>query len=186
MDRAIHVWNVSDWTEAAVLRDPEHTVQSLAWSPDGKHIAFGGFDNKLLIWTVEQLGEARSLAEFKGQVRSVAWSSDGKCLAATAADDGLYLWDTQTWKFGRLEQDLGAGGALALAFTANGKWLASAGYDGHLVVHDVANRVVAGYVQTPSQVRSLRFSPDANQLLVGTFEGSDLSFELDPGAGKLL
>jgi WD40 repeat protein len=76
-------------------------VTTLAYSPDGKTLAVGGYRVVRLLdaATGEVTKTAVGCAD---QVQCVAWSSDGKCLAAAGGVPGqageVVLFDAQTWK----------------------------------------------------------------------------------------
>jgi WD40 repeat protein len=61
----------------------------------------------------------------------------------------------------------------SLAFAPNGKWLASGGHDGRIVVWDLENRKPRWQtqIQGPPIVCSLAFSPDSS-LLAASFENA--------------
>ena len=76
-------------------------VTALAFSPDGKLLAVGGYRGVRLLEA--GTGEAvRTLTGCADQVQAVAWSQNGKFLAAAGGTPGqageVVLFDTQTWK----------------------------------------------------------------------------------------
>src|SRR5258708_24669959 len=76
-----------------VLKGQESTVYVLAFSPDGKLLASGGFDDTAMLWDT---ATGKSVAIFKdhsGSVYSLAFSPDGKILASGSADNTIILWD---------------------------------------------------------------------------------------------
>ena len=80
----------------------DSTVYSVAFSPDGKYIASGSWDNTIKLWNVET-GEC--LRTFKGHanvVLSVAFSPDGRYIASGSWDSTIKLWDLFEVKVERL------------------------------------------------------------------------------------
>src|SRR5205085_7492315 len=69
-------------------------VLSAAFSPDGKHLATGGMDNKLFFWDA-QTGKLRDPIglKFASHVYSLEFTRDSKNLLV--ASDGVYLMDAQ-------------------------------------------------------------------------------------------
>lgn len=57
----------------------QQPVQTLAWSPDGKTLASGGDDGRLLLWRPD--GTILHTLPFAHPVRALAWSPDGSQLA---------------------------------------------------------------------------------------------------------
>jgi WD40 repeat protein/tRNA A-37 threonylcarbamoyl transferase component Bud32 len=72
-------------------------VASARYSPDGKRIVTGSWDNSAKIWNVATaLAESKLINKHTGYVNSAVYSSDGRYLL-TASDDGTaWLWDAAT------------------------------------------------------------------------------------------
>jgi len=70
-------------------------VGSVAWSPDGKHLASGSNDFSVRIWNVESGELVQLLDGHSAPVRSVVWGIDGDMLAAGSSDQSISLWRTQ-------------------------------------------------------------------------------------------
>ena len=75
-----------------VLYGHSDDVYSLAFSPDGKIIASGSYDNTIRLWDVASGKCLRELRDYWG-IRSVAFSPDGKILASGSYDKTIRLWD---------------------------------------------------------------------------------------------
>src|SRR5262245_50936108 len=56
-------------------------AQAVAFSPDGKLLASGGFDNTIKLWEV---GTGRMLRTLVCKVKSIAFSPDGRTLASAS------------------------------------------------------------------------------------------------------
>ena len=121
------------------------SIQLLAFSPDGRSLLSIGEGESLSIWEVATGRELRrrrlptilprppepELVQLGGRVfsrplpsSSVALSPDGKRLALPGGD-GVHLWDVEAAAQKRLYPL--KGGALTVAFSADGKLLAAAG-----------------------------------------------------------
>jgi len=83
---------VSDYDghNAVAITKSNEPLMSPAWSPNGLHVAYVSFENKVSEIFVQTLstGSRRSVAKFKGVNGSPAWSPDGKKLAITLSKSG--------------------------------------------------------------------------------------------------
>jgi Tol biopolymer transport system component len=154
-------------------------VFSVAFSPDGKTLAAGSWDESVRLWEISSGKELRQFDKQKGPARSVGFSPDGKLL--TCAGDGfpIVLWDVATAK--EVRRLVGFNGPITfVTFSPDGKLVASKGYDATLRLWDVATgrevRRLGGGVNEPDCPAV--FSPDGRTLasacLTESARGDDL------------
>jgi WD40 repeat protein len=76
---------------------PASAVLSVAFSPDGRTLAAGTYDDKVWLWNVTSPGHptpiGQPLTGPAGIVLSVAFSPDGRTLAAASYDGAVWLWN---------------------------------------------------------------------------------------------
>jgi WD40 repeat protein len=197
-DGTVRLWNVATGQQIGnPLGQPSAfdfvggSVNSVAFSPDGKILASGSAFSTVTLWDVathQQIGNpispSRTSGEVLGQVSSVAFSPDGKILAdgivfssASASDVGmgtLQLWDVASHRqlIGNLANTVGA--VYSVAFSPDGKTLASGSGDGTVRLWDVATGQQIGDSLTArdGQVSSVAFSPDGKTLASGSANGT--------------
>jgi dipeptidyl aminopeptidase/acylaminoacyl peptidase len=161
-----------------------HTAMIITavFSPDGKTLATGGWDNLVRLWDPATGKEVGQLKGQQGAVYHIAFAPDGKTLAASGADKLIRLWDLASGK--EVRQFAGhTDGVNKCVFTPNGKTLVSGGYDKTIRVWDVATgKEVRTLAEHQNTVYGLAVSPDGRLIASGS---SDLTLRLwDLASGK--
>ncbi len=155
----------------------------------GTTLVSGGYDGKLIWWDTEAGSIIRTTEQAHAKwIRKVIASPDGKLIASVADDMVCKLWDAATGKLvrelrGHKEKTPNNFTSMlyAVAFSDDGKLLATGDKVAHVVVWDVeSGKELAAceapimYTWDPVQrlhsiggVRSLAFSPDGKELAVG-------------------
>lgn len=88
------------------LETPDHRIQAVAYTPDGKLLAAGyGFydDGGITVWkTTDYKVAARIYGRtVKGGVESLEFSPDGKLIAAATDKGDVFLWQVGAWQTAR-------------------------------------------------------------------------------------
>ncbi|WP_437839308.1 eIF2A-related protein [Sorangium sp. So ce1153] len=107
------------------------TINTLAWSPDGKRLATAGYDHTVRLWHADTGKELARLEGHSDWVLIVAWRPDGERLASAGYDMTVRVWHAGTGKeLARLEGH--SDWVRAVAWHPDGEHLAS-GSDDHTV-----------------------------------------------------
>lgn len=157
-----------DKPELIVQTGHTETVNSVAFSPDGRTLASGSDDNTIKLWNVESGQQTKSLEGHTSSVKAVAFSRDGKTLASGSLDKTIKLWNVESGEQIRSLKDP-ASSAYSVAFSPDRKTLASASGYGTIKLWSVENgqqiRSLEGHTYS---VRSVAFSPDGKTLASGS------------------
>ena len=171
-DGDARIWDVESGNDHLRFRHGE-PVTSLAFSPDSCWLATGCQDGSGRIWGVASLDELCRVTH-RSAVRSVAFSPDGRWLATGGDDGDARIWDAASGRervcIGRSRDSLfGAvfraemGPVLGVAFSPDGRWLATACGPTAYVWDSVTARKRAT-LRHGSTVRGIAFSPDGHSL----------------------
>jgi WD40 repeat protein len=181
MDGTIKLWDVASGKDTASLK--AWGVVSVAFSPDGRTLASASMDGSVRLW---DLASDKNDPEVGWQIgpwgdaSSVAFSPDGTAVAAGGAtglmslgigSGSIHLWDLVS-RQARVSFRVDGQNIESVAFSPDGKLLASGSWDGRVQLWDTStgrlrDTVWADYHPIPSVV----FSPDGKVLAAGSSYG---------------
>jgi eukaryotic-like serine/threonine-protein kinase len=181
----VRFWDVATRAELAPLRLPLRTARVVAFSPDGRRLAAGGDDPKVVIVDANSGELLAEMSGFTGRIQSVAFSPDGRQILTAGQDPTLRLWDTET---GRLVRAFTGHSleVLAAVFHPDGTRIASGGHDRSICLWNIATG--EELVRLPghsSYVFSLAFSPDGETLVSGSGDSTVRLWDAIPVARRL-
>ena len=176
---AVLLWGLDGaWQEKAILKGHTDWVRSVAFSPDGTHLASAANDGTARVWEVASGDEVLTLAH-PNYVSSVAFSPDG-ALIVTGCEDGIVrLWDAAT---GESVAELAghSDSVNGVAFSPDGTLIASASNDEtvRLWAFDGTWQEKATLRGHTDWVRSVAFSPDGALLGSASDDGSVILWDV--------
>jgi WD40 repeat protein len=173
----IRLWEPRTGKLLSVLHGEHLALNTLAWSPDGKAIAAAGLGNRVLYWNLKtQTRTSFQTSDKRAYILSISFSPDGKLLAVAGPyDTNVAIWDVES----RLESTRlisHTNWASCVAFSGDGRFVASASAGGKVLLWEVASGKVAGILHGhQGQINAVAFSPDSSLLASA---GSDATIRL--------
>jgi hypothetical protein len=99
------VWDTATWREIFRARADKHCVSNMAFSPDGKMLASGGWDRVILLWEVATGKQRQAFVGAKGGIVGLCFSLVGRVIFSGDTDATLLMWDTVGQSQDRLVKD---------------------------------------------------------------------------------
>lgn len=134
--------------------------EGLAFSPDGRMLAFGTNDGAIVLWGVQAGAAIRSIAVSDITVASLAFSPGGGILASGTYGGRQLLWNPAT---GRELKTLPGNGVIGrtMAFSPDGSLLAVGSGKGTIDFYDIASGTIVRAIATQQKLLvKVAFSTD--------------------------
>lgn len=165
-DKAKTIREIRQVAELAGHRD---ALQSIAWSPDGKALATGGF-RQILIWDAEHWERAAILEdELEGRVTALKFVDGGKALVSADGIAGfsgrLQIWNAADWTVSKKIDNAHKDTIFDLDLSPDGQLLASGSADKLVRTWKVGSWEQAGFYEGHTgYVLTVCFSPQSDRL----------------------
>lgn len=164
-DSSAILWDVSSGVKIRQFTDHADSVNAVAFSADGKRLATGSLDYRIIVHDLTGGDESRELRASKG-IDALALSPDGAAVASADLDERVVIWELNATPVKQLVEPAGITG---LCFSINEKAIMYANVAAELrawkfLTSDRSERVHRDCL-------SFAFSPDQAQLAIVTPEG---------------
>lgn len=168
--------------ELDLLTGHTGSVTVIAFSPDGKILASGGKEGTIRLWDVVTGEQKKQLTGHKWTISSLAFSPDGQTLASAIGHEAemippqigieidIKLWNIDTGEVAATFRGHGKD-ITSLAFSPDGKTLASSGKDSKVLLWNVATgRNTMLLTEHDENVFYIGFSPDGKTIATGSWD----------------
>ena len=140
-------------------------VYDIEFSPDGRLLASGSYDNTVKLWNLHDRDLLSTLSGHHDQVFRVDFSHNGASLASASGDGTTIIWDLANRKI----REILAGkdhAVIDVRFSPDGRFVVTAGT--HVRFWDATKGVQIWSIPQSDTYFSVAFSPDQKTLALGT------------------
>jgi WD40 repeat protein len=195
VDTTIKVWDLGVLDRPDRLRGHKDVVHAVAFHPDGHTLASASRDKTVRLWDAATGRERAVLRGHAQEVLGVAFHPDGRRLASVGGSSLAYpektpgevkLWDVDAGR-AVLTPAGHTATVKAVAFSPDGKLLATAGADQQLLLWDAATgaqvRGLPPHDAEQKQLWDVAFSPDG-RLVAAADHWNDRALAWEVATGK--
>jgi WD40 repeat protein len=164
-DKNIKMWDTENGSSKGELVGHTNDVTSIKWSNDGNYFGSGSADKTIKLWDLKSLREICSIPTLGyGPINDISLLNTGEMLivAAGHVDGKITIWDAQRKSlFTEIKENTQQKEVRSLAFSPDGKYLVSGGFDNKVKIYDIMNNFnLAGELEHNDKVVSVKWHPD--------------------------
>lgn len=174
----------SDVGQSLLIRLTNSHANSIAYSPDGRHLASGGMDSVVRLWDTNTGQEISSFKGHHNWIRSVVYSPNGKYVFSASGgiqiegkskpgdDHTIRMWSVLTGqevkRFEGHTQPI-----ISIAISADGKYVVSGSADRTVRIWSVeTGEVLYRWDGEDNSLNAVTFSPDDQHVFMASSKGT--------------
>ena len=178
-NRKVGVFDVFDRSKLYEITAHNDWIQAVQFSRDGLWLATADRAGGLFVWESDTGREVYRLSGHPGGITALSFRPDSLTLASTGADGLVRLWNMED---GRKTKQWRAHSTASLdvAYASDGR-LATCGSDGLAKMWDPNGAELRAFPSMGDWVYRVAFTPDAQQIIAGSWTGALSIFEAETG-----
>ncbi len=191
----------TSWEEGTILWDIEtgeqlrsfpDAISSMAFSPDGKWLAFcldaSSDSRELAIWNISDGTKRVALQNLTAAAKSISFSPDGRLLLVGFDDKTAMLWDVETRQPGMVL--VGHSGAVtSVAFRHDGQQILTASNDGTVILRETNTGQPLRTLQAQQGrgeefrfgIRTAKFCHDGSRIITTGISSTAVLWDVESG-----
>jgi eukaryotic-like serine/threonine-protein kinase len=182
-DSTVRFWEPETGRETALLRGHHGAVETLQFNRGGTRLLSSGQDGVVKVWDVSLPSDTPVLEGHRGWAFSAVFQPGGT-IAATGGWGIIHFWDPATGHHLRAIDGPHPAEVRALAYSPDGKALASAGEEGTIKIWEGESDAPRFWINAQQgRLYALAYSPDGKDLVSAGADGTVRSW--DPATGAL-
>ncbi|KAG0364209.1 wD repeat domain, partial [Mortierella sp. AD032] len=161
---SIVVYDTTTWETTYLLEDFASGITTVAFSPDGEHLAFGDMDGILRTWMFKKTPKAPVLsADHNDCISEVAYSPDGLHIATACQEGIVRILDASSGQcVKKLSDHLGVS---CIAFSPDGNLLVSGSSNKTIRLWDLkSGQIIHIFEGHEDAISKVLFSPNGTQI----------------------
>ena len=191
-ENMVTIWDAQTGQAIRTLAGHSDGVHAVAFSPDGRWILSGSWDQTLKVWDAETGEEMLTLRGHTSGVCSAAFSPDGRRIISGSADDTVKIWNASTGE-NLLTLEWETAGVMSVAYSPDGPRIVGGGgfyqgnhFDGFLRVRNIGeDQGVLTLKGHTDVVCDVAFSPDGQRIVSGSFDKTVRVWDAGTGREQL-
>ena len=130
-------WDINTGKQIKKFFGHAHIISSLTFTPDGKHLLSGSYDQTMKLWNVSTGKEIKTFKGHTDVIYSTSISANGELALSGCWDGSIKLWNTSSGKEIRTFKGH-TDWVTQVSFSPDGKYVVSASKDGASRFWDIA------------------------------------------------